>query len=133
MSAADIFFDTSVLLYLLSDDQAKAERAEALLASGGVVSVQVLNEFASVAARKARMSLPEIREAMVGIRAVCSARPLDSETHERGLDIAERFGFSIYDSLILAAAKLAGCGIVYSEDMQDGQSVEGITVRNPFR
>ena len=56
MSAADCFFDTNVLLYLLSKDAAKADRAEALLATGGIVSVQVLNEFASVATRKLAMT-----------------------------------------------------------------------------
>ena len=57
MSAADVFFDTNVLLYLLSDDATKADRAESLLASGGTISVQVLNEFASVAAGKLAMRL----------------------------------------------------------------------------
>lgn len=56
------FFDTNVLLYLLSADSEKAIRAEALLANGGVVSIQVLNEFGSVASRKLRMTIPEIQE-----------------------------------------------------------------------
>ena len=62
MSEADSFFDTNVLLYLLSKDQAKADRAEALLAAGGIVSVQVLNEFVSVASRKLAMTIPDIRD-----------------------------------------------------------------------
>ena len=57
MSKADRFFDTNVLLYLLSKDTAKADRAEILLASGGVISVQVLNEFASVASRKLALTI----------------------------------------------------------------------------
>jgi len=61
MSEVDSFFDTIVLLYLLSKDQAKADRAEALLAAGGVVSVQVLNEFVSVASRKMALAFPDIR------------------------------------------------------------------------
>ncbi|MGA8419687.1 MAG: PIN domain-containing protein, partial [Pseudolabrys sp.] len=76
MSAADSFFDTNVLLYLLSKDAAKADLAEALLATGGVVSVQVLNEFASVATRKLAMTIPEIREVLSTIRAVCNVRSL---------------------------------------------------------
>ena len=79
MSAADCFFDTNVLLYLLSKDAAKADRAEALLATGGIVSVQVLNEFASVATRKLAMTIPEIREILSTIRAVCVVRSLDIE------------------------------------------------------
>jgi predicted nucleic acid-binding protein len=132
MSEADSFFDTNVLLYLLSKDAAKADRAEALLASGGVVSVQVLNEFASVASRKLAMTIAEIREILSIIRAVCAVMPLDIETHDLGLDIAERHRFSIYDALIVAAAVRAGCAILYTEDLQQGQVIEKLQIRNPF-
>jgi len=132
MSEVDSFFDTNVLLYLLSKDAAKADRAEALLASGGVVSVQVLNEFASVASRKLAMTIPDIREILSTIRAVCIVKPLDIETHELGLDMAERHRFSIYDALIVAAAVRAGCAILYTEDLQQGQMIEKLQIRNPF-
>jgi len=132
MSEVDSFFDTNVLLYLLSKDAAKADRAEALLASGGVVSVQVLNEFASVASRKLAMTIPDIREILSTIRAVCIVKPLDIETHELGLDMAERLRFSIYDALIVAAAVRAGCAILYTEDLQQGQMIEKLQIRNPF-
>jgi predicted nucleic acid-binding protein len=131
MSADKPFFDTNVLLYLLSVG-AKADQAEALLAVGGVVSVQVLNEFASVACRKVKMTWPEIREILATIRAICEVIPVTVEIHETGLAIAERYGLSFYDSLILAAAKQAECRRVYSEDMQHGQVVQGVTIRNPF-
>jgi predicted nucleic acid-binding protein len=132
MSAADCFFDTNVLLYLLSKDAAKADRAEALLATGGIVSVQVLNEFASVATRKLAMTIPEIREILSTIRAVCVVRSLDIETHELGLEMAERYGFSIYDGLIVAAAVRAGSAILYTEDLQQGQVIDQVTIQNPF-
>jgi predicted nucleic acid-binding protein len=132
MSEADSFFDTNVLLYLLSKDTAKADRAEALLASGGIVSVQVLNEFAAVATRKLAMTVSEIREILSPIRAVCTVKPLDIETHDLGLDIAERHGFSIYDALIVAAAVRAECSILYTEDLQQGQIIEKLQIRNPF-
>ena len=132
MSEADCFFDTNVLLYLLSKDAAKADRTEVLLASGGVVSVQVLNEFTSVALRKLAMTIPEIREILSTIRAVCLVKPLDIETHELGLDMAERYGFSIYDGLIVAAAIRAGCSILYTEDLQQGQVIDQLTIQNPF-
>ena len=132
MSEADSFFDTNVLLYLLSKDAAKADRAEALLVSGGVVSVQVLNEFASVASRKLAMTIAEIREILSTIRAACAVMPLDIETHDLGLDIAERHRFSIYDALIVAAAVRAGCAILYTEDLQQGQVIEKLQIRNPF-
>ena len=132
MSAADCFFDTNVLLYLLSKDAAKADRAEALLATGGIVSVQVLNEFASVATRKLAMTIPEIREILSTIRAICVVRSLDIETHDLGLEMAERYGFSIYDGLIVAAAVRAGSAILYTEDLQQGQVIDQVTIQNPF-
>lgn len=132
MSEVDSFFDTNVLLYLLSKDAAKADRAEALLASGGVVSVQVLNEFASVASRKLAMTMPEIREILSTIQGVCIVKPLDIETHKLGLELAERYGFSIYDGMIVAAAVRAECTILYTEDLQQGQMIAKLQIRNPF-
>jgi predicted nucleic acid-binding protein len=132
MPGAKVFFDTNVLLYLLSADALKADRAEELLASGGIVSVQVLNEFAAVASRKLAMSYSEIRDALAPIRTICEVEPLTIESHDRALEIAERYGFSIYDATIVAAALNAGCEILYSEDLQDGQVIEKLTIRNPF-
>ena len=133
MSATDAFFDTNVLLYLLSEDTAKADRAEDLLAEGGVISVQVLNEFAAVASRKLGLTWPEIREVLETAQSLCRVEPLTVATHERGLAIAERYGFSIYDSLIVSSAMLAGCSVLWTEDLQDGQRLEDqLTVKNPF-
>ena len=132
MSRADPFFDTNVLLYLLSGDAAKADRAEELLAGGGVISAQVLNEFAAVARRKLAMPWPEIREVLATVRAICAVEPVSAATHDLGSSIAERYGFAIYDGLIVAAASLAGCSLLYSEDLQDGQTVQGVRIRNPF-
>lgn len=133
MSGADAFFDTNVVLYLVSEDAAKADRAEELLAAGGVISVQVLNEFAAVASRKLRMSWLEIRDALNPVRAVCLVHPMSVETHERALQVSERYGLSFYDASIVSAALLADCKTLYSEDMQDGQIIERqLKVRNPF-
>lgn len=133
MSANKIFFDTNLLLYLLSSDVAKADRAEALLADGGIISVQVLNEFASVASRKLRMSWDEIREILDTLRRVCTVESLSEATHNLGLTLAQRYGFSVYDSMILASALLSGCELLYSEDLQHGQRIDDrLTVRNPF-
>jgi predicted nucleic acid-binding protein len=131
MPASKPFLDTNVLLYLLSSD-AKADKAEALLAGGGTISVQVLNEFASTASRKLKMTWPEIREILATVRAICAVVPVTVDTHDKGLAIAERYGVSFYDSLILAAAREAGCRVVYSEDMQHGQTIGDVTIRNPF-
>ncbi len=133
MSGAESFFDTNILLYLLSGDNNKADRAEAVLAKGGIISVQVLNEFASVASRKLGMSYPEIREALETIRRVCKVEALTLKTHDLGLQIAERYGFSVYDSLIVASALMAGCKTLYSEDLQHGQFIDGqLVIQNPF-
>jgi predicted nucleic acid-binding protein len=133
MSGTKPFFDTNVLLYLFSEDTAKADRAEATMAKGGVISVQVLNEFASVASRKLHMTYPEIREALETVRAICKIEPLTVDTHERGLQLAERYGFSVYDAMIAASALRSGCTILYTEDLQDGQTIEGrLLIRNPF-
>lgn len=133
MSGGEDFFDTNVLLYLLSADPAKADRAEELLAMGGTISVQVLNEFVAVASRKLRMPWIEIREVLAQVRAVCAVEPVTIETHERALRLAERYGLSIFDALVVSAALLANCKTLHSEDMQDGQVIERqLTIRNPF-
>ncbi len=132
MRVAD-FFDTNVLLYLFSGDDVKAGRAEGLLAAGGVVSVQVLNEFASVASRKLTMPWAEIQTILRDIRRFCKAVPLTVEAHERGLELAQRHGFSLYDAMVVASALEAGCTTLWSEDFQDGLQVDGVlTIRNPF-
>ncbi len=132
MSAAD-FIDSNVLIYLVSNDAAKAVRAADLLADGGTISIQVLNEFASVALRKLGRTMRETREALAGIRTVCTDVPTNLETHERGLEIAERYKFSVYDSMLVAAALQAGCRTFHTEDLHHGQKIESLTIRNPFR
>lgn len=133
MNEVEVFLDTNVLLYLLSENETKADYAEELVAGGGVISVQVLNEFAAVAVRKLAMSWTEIREVLTQVRAICSVEPITVQTHDRGLQIAERYRFSIYDSMIVASALLAGCKTLYSEDMHDSQIIDDhLTVHNPF-
>ncbi len=88
MSATEVFLDTNVLLYLVSGDSEKADRAENLLASGGTINVQVLNEFASVAIRKLGMQLSAVREILTTVRAICTVNALDADTHDLGLDLS---------------------------------------------
>ena len=133
MTGTDVFFDTNIVLYLLSADVAKADRSEELLAIGGVISVQVLNEFAAVALRKLGMAWPEIREVLAQVRAVCPVEPVTIATHDRAVVVAECYGLSVYDALIVAAALLCGCKTLYSEDLQHGQVIERqLTIQNPF-
>ena len=131
---SDRFFDTNVLLYLLSADEAKANRAEAELTGGGIISVQVLNEFAAVATRRLKMPLDDVRETLLVIRNVCTVVPLTEETHDLGMHIAQKNLLSIYDAMIVAAALQAGCKLLVSEDMHHSQIFEKtLKVHNPFR
>lgn len=128
------FIDTNVLVYLFSADARKAARAEEILKAGGVISVQVLNELASVARRKQALTWAEIDEALGLIRSLCPVVPLTVEIHDQGRRLAERHGLSVDDALIVAAARLHDCQVLFSEDMQDGLLVdERMRIRNPFR
>jgi predicted nucleic acid-binding protein len=128
------FFDTNVLVYLASGDTAKADRTEAVIAEGGSISVQVLNELANVARRKMQMSWDETHAFLDMLRGLLTVHPLTVEIHETGLRLAERYGFSIYDAMIAASALDAGCDTLWSEDMQHGMALEeGLRIVNPFR
>jgi predicted nucleic acid-binding protein len=128
------FLDTNVLVYLAQADAGKAARVERLLADPPTVSVQVLNELANVLRRKAAFTWAETRGFLAAVRALAAVVPLTQETHALGLDVAERYGLSIYDALIAAAALQGGCQVLWSEDLQDGLRIDGrLQVRNPFR
>ncbi len=128
------FFDTNILVYVVGEKDKRTAKAEALLAGGGIISVQVLNELANVSRKKLRMSWKDIDEALAAIRVLCpSPLPLTIDTHDAGRRIAAKYGYSMFDGLIAASALEAECDALYSEDLQDGQVIEGrVTVRNPF-
>jgi predicted nucleic acid-binding protein len=128
------FFDTNVLLYIASGDPAKADRAGDLLAEGGTISVQVLNEIANVTRRKMRTSWPEACAFLLTLRDLLSVHPITIQTHEEGLALAERHNLSVYDGMIAASALHAGCDTLWSEDMQHGMIIAGrVRIVNPFR
>lgn len=128
------FLDSNVLVYIASADAAKAERAEATIAKGGAISVQVLNEVANVARRKMQMSWDDTHAFLDTLRSLLTVHPLTVEVHETGLRLAERYGFSIYDAMIAASALHAGCDTLWSEDMQHGLALDdGLRIVNPFR
>lgn len=135
MTAPDspAFIDTNILIYLLSDDPKKADQAERVVRLGGKVSVQVLNEMTNIMHRKIAMSWTEINEVIAIVQSLCKIEPLTLDVHNRGRSIAKRYGFSVYDSMIVASALLAGCKTLYSEDMQRGQVLEQqLRICNPF-
>jgi predicted nucleic acid-binding protein len=132
---AKVFFDTNALIYAIAQNDARRPRAEALLAMGGMVSVQILNEFVSVARRKIRMPWKDVTEALAAILVLCpSPVPISVDTHGAALRIAEKYGYEIYDALVAASALEAKCTTLFSGDLQDRQIIEGqLTIQNPFK
>lgn len=131
MSAKSI--DTNVVLYLAGSDLRKRNIAKELFVPGTLLSVQVLNEIASVFTRKWRRSWDETQEFLDLVRALADIRPLDEATHDMGVAIARRHQLSFYDGLMAASALLAGCDMLYSEDMHSGLLISGrLRVTNPF-
>jgi predicted nucleic acid-binding protein len=127
------FFDTNVLLYVASADARKADRTEELIATGGTISVQVLNEIANVGRRKMRMSWPEMRGFLALVRELLSVEPITVHIHDSGLALCERYGLSLYDAMIAASALDADCDTLWSEDMQDGMILDNrLRIANPF-
>lgn len=126
------FFDTNVLVYA-QQQNAKGDRAREVLARGGFVSVQVLNEFASVSSRKFGRSWLEIAEAISDVTAV-TAPPiaLTNALHDTARALAEKHMLSFYEALVIAAALEAGCSVLLSEDMQAGRRFGDLTIENPF-
>lgn len=130
---ADSFVDTNVLLYLVSADLKKATRVEDLLEERCAISVQVLNEIASVARRKMQLEWDAIHDLLGLVRGLTMVEPVSVDTHDQGLRIAARYKLSIYDGMIAGAALLANCKTLWSEDMQNGLQIDGhLTIRNPF-
>jgi predicted nucleic acid-binding protein len=126
------FLDTNILIYA-QQAGAKGEAARRLLAEGGTISVQVLNEFASVATRKHGRSWQEVAQAVEDILALVEPPvPLTLALHQaaRALAAADRVNF--YDALIVCAAQQAGCERLYSEDLQAGRRFGRLRVVNPF-
>lgn len=127
------FIDTNVLVYLASADARKAEIARRELEMGGMISVQVLNELANVARRKMKLTWPETYEFLALVRDYLRVKPLTTDTHDLGMSLAAKHSLSLYDSLIVASALLAGCDTLLSEDMQDGFVVaDQMVIHNQF-
>ncbi len=128
------FLDTSVLLYLLSEDKSRADRAEALLAGRGVVSAQVLNELTSAGVRKFSLTWREVGDLIALVKEGCAVESLTEESHDQARELAERYQLSFYDASIVSSALLAECRVLYSEDMQHGLRIgRTLSIRNPFR
>lgn len=127
-----LFIDSNVLLYAVSDHP-HAATAWRAVGAGHAISVQVLNEFASVARRKLGRTPAEIRGVTQRLRSVLDIVPITLQMHDEAIDLHERYRYAFYDSLIIAAALQAGCTRLMSEDLQSGQLIEGrLRIENPF-
>lgn len=132
------FVDTNVLLYAVSrlpGDVAKRQRARELLESPDLVlSAQVLQEFYVQATRPKGSSGLSHAEAVTflgGLRHL-PVQPITARVVDDALALRERFQINYWDAAILAAARAAGCGTVYTEDLNAGQDYDGVRVVNPF-
>jgi predicted nucleic acid-binding protein len=127
------FLDSNIVLYLASEDLLKADRAQELVAEGGTISVQVLNEIANISRRKMGLSWAETRNFLLMIRGLLKVEPITIEIHDVGISLAERYQLSVYDSMIVSAALSAECDTLLSEDLQDGLLINArLRVLNPF-
>lgn len=127
------FIDTNVVIYALGPQSAKASLAATLFATRPIISTQVLSETANVASKKLVLPASEVKKLLTTLESLCRVEIVIPATMHLALGIAERYGFSWYDSLIIATALDAGCDTLYTEDMQNGQLIDGrLTVTNPF-
>ncbi len=138
MSAED-FLDTNIFVYMLDgSDDFKRRRAEELvqrsLSRGtGCISYQVVQETLNVAIRKLGFAEDDSRTLLADILAPLWTVHPSMDLHMQGLEVRARYGFSFYDSMIVAGAIQSGCTQLYSEDLQHGQRVQSLTIQNPFR
>jgi predicted nucleic acid-binding protein len=132
--SAKRFLDTNILIYAFSNDGEKTERAVAILAAGGYISVQVLNEFANVCRNKLKLDWTEIEERLAVVKTLAKeVAPLTVASHEEAVELARDHGFSFYDALIVATAQGLGCTHLLTEDMQHRRALGALTIEDPFR
>ncbi len=135
------FIDTNVFVYLFdeTDDRKRIKAKEivrtALETRSARISHQVVQETLNVVTRKlpAPMTVEKARQFLEQVLMPLWQIMPSQALYRRGLEIQARYGFSFYDSLIVAAALESGCNRLFSEDMQHGQRVEGLTIENPFK
>jgi predicted nucleic acid-binding protein len=134
---ATSFVDTNILLYAASnapEDQVKRQVARGLLARPDIgFSAQVLQEFYVVAVTKQRLKMTH-DEAFAVLQSLAAfpVWPISRDLVLEAIDAKQRFGISYWDAAILTAAKQMGCQTLYTEDLNAGQSYDGVTVVNPF-
>jgi predicted nucleic acid-binding protein len=128
----EIFLDSNILLYTLSPGGDKHTKATTAIAMRPTISVQVLNEFVNVTRKKLKLEFAAITELLAPIRVKCEVVSLTEATHDLAVRISHDHKFKIYDANIIAAADLAGCSVLYTEDMSHGQRIGRVLIVNPF-
>jgi len=133
------FIDSNVLIYVFDEtDYAKRARSEELIRSAvregiGCISYQVVQETINVITRKLSATATQANLFLEDVLVPLWSVHPTSRLYRCGLDIMRRYRFSFYDSLIVAAALEAKCRTLFSEDLQDGQTIEKLTIVNPFK
>ena len=128
-----IFVDTNVVLYALGKDEQKKAVARLILANQPFLSSQVINEAVNVCLRRFKFTREQSYQFAELVMQKTNVLPVDEATIRKSADIALRYQFSNWDSLIIAATLLAGCNILYSEDMQHSQVIDKkLVIINPF-
>jgi predicted nucleic acid-binding protein len=126
------FLDTNILVYA-QQTGVKAEISQDLIAEGGTISVQVLNELANVLRKKLGRNWRDIELVLADLdNAFDPALPLTVETNRVALALARDHNIAFYDALIVAAAQEAGCDTLFTEDLQHGRKFGNLTIVNPF-
>lgn len=130
---ARVCADTNVAVYMLDADANKRRGAITVMRGHPVISVQVINEFMSVALVKMKLTRPVVNRLAGILMKRCEVIDLTIDTVRHAIALGERHSLSHWDALIVAAALQANCEILYSEDLQDGQVFEErLRVSNPF-
>ena len=130
---AKSFLDTNIVLYTIGQDKLKTEVARSLVSAVPFVSAQVINECVNVCLRKFSFGKVRAYAFADNVMRRTNVLPLDEAVIRKSAEISVQQQISNWDALIVAAALLANCDILYSEDMQNGQVFEGgLTVINPF-
>ena len=128
-----IFVDSNVWLYLLGNVEPKKQKSLQLLQQHHFISTQVLAENANVCRRKFLLDIPTTEQHICNLIASCKIVLIQPETTLQALAVSQKYQFGFYDSLIVATALENECTVLYSEDGQDGQVIEGkLTILNPF-
>ena len=126
--------DTNILIYAFGkQDDARKQVAIEIISKCNIISLQVVNETIYVLQRKFKFPNSELNKVVEFIKQNFVISDLNINTLDTTLKIAETYGFSFWDSMMVAAALNNHCSILYSEDLHHNQIIEGrLQIVNPF-